>query len=145
MWGRIGIRRGPDEPDRGPGVCDRRYPSLGEAARRRFSALGYGNIELRVGDGTLGWPEPAPFDAILCFPLDLDRDGALCCRLMAPRLERFIGVIYRPETELTSHYADASLPQQFDAYVWLDETSAITPLGPAHHRPGMPETYPFGL
>src|SRR4051794_38808694 len=42
-----------------------RYPSLGEAARRRFSSLGYDNIELRVDDGTLGWPEAAPFDAIL--------------------------------------------------------------------------------
>ena len=42
-----------------------RHPSLGEAARRRFERLGYDNIELRVGDGTLGWPEAAPFDAIL--------------------------------------------------------------------------------
>src|SRR3954452_23774089 len=42
-----------------------RYPSLGEAARRRFSSLGYDNIELRVADGTLGWLEAAPLDAIL--------------------------------------------------------------------------------
>jgi len=35
--------------------------------------------------------------------------------LLEPRLERFIGVIYRPETELQSHYAQASLPGQFDA------------------------------
>lgn len=42
-----------------------RHPSLGEAARRRFAQLGYGNIELRVSDGTKGWPEFAPFDAIL--------------------------------------------------------------------------------
>jgi protein-L-isoaspartate(D-aspartate) O-methyltransferase len=42
-----------------------RHPSLGEAARRRFAQLGYGNIELRVGDGTKGWPEFTPFDAIL--------------------------------------------------------------------------------
>ena len=42
-----------------------RHPSLGEAARERFGELGYDNIELRVGDGTLGWPEAAPFDAIL--------------------------------------------------------------------------------
>ena len=59
------------------------------------------------------------------------------------RLERFIGVIYRPETELWSHYSQAVLPEQFDAFVWFDETRAITPLGPEHHR-GMPETYPFG-
>jgi erythromycin esterase-like protein len=61
------------------------------------------------------------------------------------RLERFIGVIYRPDTELMSHYADASLPQQFDAFVWFDQTSAVTPLGPEHARAGMPDTYPFGL
>jgi protein-L-isoaspartate(D-aspartate) O-methyltransferase len=81
------------------------------------------------------------------FLLDL-RPGeheALRRRLLEPRLERFIGVIYRPDTELLSHYSDASLPQQFDAYVWFDETSAVTPLGPAHAKAGMPETYPFGL
>jgi protein-L-isoaspartate(D-aspartate) O-methyltransferase len=42
-----------------------RHPSLGDVAQRRFSKLGYDNIELRVGDGTRGWPEAAPFDAIL--------------------------------------------------------------------------------
>ena len=41
---------------------------------------------------------------------------------MEPRLERFIGVIYRPETERWSHYSEAILPQQFDAWVWFDET-----------------------
>nr|WP_250811378.1 protein-L-isoaspartate(D-aspartate) O-methyltransferase [Neorhizobium tomejilense] len=64
-------------------------------------------------------------------------------RLSEPRLERFIGVIYRPDTELWSHYSQAILPEQFDAYVWFDETQAVTPLGPEHHR-GVPETYPFG-
>jgi hypothetical protein len=44
-----------------------------------------------------------------------------------------------------SHYAEASLPQQFDAFVWFDETAAITPLGPEHAKPGVPNTYPFGL
>lgn len=42
-----------------------RHHSLGEAARDRWRKLGYGNINLRVGDGTRGWPEAAPFDAIL--------------------------------------------------------------------------------
>jgi hypothetical protein len=55
-----------------------------------------------------------------------------------------IGVIYRPETELASHYFDASLPRQFDAYPWFDETRAVTPL-PTTAREGVPETYPFGL
>ena len=65
-------------------------------------------------------------------------------RLRRPRLERFIGVIYRPETELQSHYAAASLSEQFDAYVWFDETSALTPL-PTAQRAGVADTYPFGL
>jgi protein-L-isoaspartate(D-aspartate) O-methyltransferase len=42
-----------------------RHPSLSDAARRRLRALGYENVELRVSDGTTGWPEAAPFDAIL--------------------------------------------------------------------------------
>lgn len=79
------------------------------------------------------------------FLLDLDRHEALRRRLVEPRLERFIGVIYRPDTELLSHYADASLAQQFDAFVWFDETSAVTPLGPEHAKSGVPDTYPFGL
>ena len=54
------------EPDRRPGLRHR-APSRRwrEAARQRFRRLGYDNIELRVGDGTRGWPEAAPFDAIL--------------------------------------------------------------------------------
>jgi protein-L-isoaspartate(D-aspartate) O-methyltransferase len=64
--------------------------------------------------------------------------------LEAPRLERAIGVIYRPETELLSHYFQAVLPWQFDEYVWFDDTRAVTPLAAEEVR-GMPETYPFGL
>jgi len=79
------------------------------------------------------------------FLLDVGRHEALRRRLLEPRLERFIGVIYRPETEVASHYSEASLAQQFDAYVWFDETTAVTPLGPQHARPGVPDTYPFAL
>jgi protein-L-isoaspartate(D-aspartate) O-methyltransferase len=80
------------------------------------------------------------------FMVDLrkDRNRAVRESLMYPRLERAIGVIYRPETELASHYFDASLPQQFDAYLWFRETHAVTPL-PARAEVGAPETYPFGL
>lgn len=46
--------------------------------------------------------------------------------LGTPRLERAIGVIYRPETELQSHYFQAALPWQFDAYIWFDETRALS-------------------
>jgi protein-L-isoaspartate(D-aspartate) O-methyltransferase len=79
------------------------------------------------------------------FLLDPAEHEAVRQRLLEARLERFIGVIYRPETELASHYAQAVLPQQFDAFVWFDETRAVTPLGPQHARSGVPDTYPFAL
>jgi erythromycin esterase-like protein len=63
---------------------------------------------------------------------------------MEPRLERAIGVIYRPETERLSHYFEAQLARQFDAWLWFEETSAVTPLA-AEELAGVPETYPFGL
>lgn len=79
------------------------------------------------------------------FLLDLapGRHPALRRALCEPRLERFIGVIYRPETERWSHYSEALLPDQLDAWVWFDETRPPPPLGPEHHC-GMPETYSFG-
>jgi protein-L-isoaspartate(D-aspartate) O-methyltransferase len=79
------------------------------------------------------------------FLLDFSKDPAVRRRLVEQRLERFIGVIYRPDTELLSHYAEASLSKQFDAFVWFDETSAVIPLGPEHAKPGVPDTYPFGV
>jgi erythromycin esterase-like protein len=79
------------------------------------------------------------------FMLNPAADEAVRRRLLDARLERFIGVIYLPETELASHYAQASLPRQFDAFVWFDETTAVTPLGPEHAKPGVPDTYPFAL
>lgn len=64
--------------------------------------------------------------------------------LRQPLLERAIGVIYRPETEFLSHYFEAALSDQFDAYVWFEETRAVTPL-PAGRPHGAADTYPFGL
>jgi protein-L-isoaspartate(D-aspartate) O-methyltransferase len=64
--------------------------------------------------------------------------------LLAERLERAIGVIYHPETELQSHYFYASLPRQFDEYIWFDETRAVEPLTRETLK-GMPDTFPFGL
>lgn len=59
-------------------------------------------------------------------------------------LERAIGVVYRPQSELASHYFEAVLAEQFDAWIWFEETRAVTPLG--HERPrGAPDTWPFGL
>jgi erythromycin esterase-like protein len=66
----------------------------------------------------------------------------------ARRLERAIGVIYRPETERQSHYFQAELARQFDAVAHLDRTQALWPLD---RDPGWipegeaPETYPFGV
>lgn len=78
------------------------------------------------------------------FLLDLRENVPLRDALSKPRLERAIGVIYRPETERHSHYFDAVLPDQFDAYVWFDQTEAVTPID-ADDPHGTPETYPFGL
>jgi erythromycin esterase-like protein len=81
------------------------------------------------------------------FLLDLregEADERLLDALAEPRLERFIGVIYRPETERWSHYSEAVLAKQFDAWLWFDETEAVTPL-PGEQRPGEEEMYPFGL
>ena len=64
--------------------------------------------------------------------------------LLEPRLERAIGVIYRPETELASHYFHAALPRQFDEYIWLDTTQAVQAFETAEME-GLPDTYPFGL
>ncbi len=67
--------------------------------------------------------------------------------LVEPRLERAIGVIYRPETELQSHYFEARLAQQFDAVIHVDRTRALEPLERTTRWDlGEPaETYPTGL
>ncbi|KAF2742738.1 putative erythromycin esterase [Sporormia fimetaria CBS 119925] len=63
------------------------------------------------------------------------------------KLERFIGVIYRPDTERWSHYVRSSLSKQFDAFVWFDTTHAVEAF--EVHQPEEAvergETYPFGL
>ena len=74
------------------------------------------------------------------------RRGALREELVPPRLERAIGVIYRPDSELASHYFYASLPHQFDELIWFDETRAVAALPALATRAlDRPETYPFGL
>lgn len=76
------------------------------------------------------------------------RDGSDAAReLRRSRLERAIGVIYRPESERLSHYFRACLPRQFDAVIHFDETRAVEPL---EHTPRWitgeaPETFPTGL
>jgi erythromycin esterase-like protein len=81
------------------------------------------------------------------FLLALRDDVRVTEALSDPRLERAIGVIYRPESERVSHYFEARLPQQFDAVIHFDETHAVEPLDrTAGWDTGEPpETYPFGL
>jgi erythromycin esterase-like protein len=67
--------------------------------------------------------------------------------LMQKRLERFIGVIYRPSTERQSHYSSAVLPEQFDGLVWFDQSKAVGALEVHQPRSELEydETWPFGL
>lgn len=85
----------------------------------------------------------APHDNFL-LPLRYPMNKDVRRKLLPERLERAIGVIYRPETELQSHYFYASLPAQFDEYIWFDKTRAVEPLTKAMSEGGM-DTFPFGL
>jgi erythromycin esterase-like protein len=73
-----------------------------------------------------------------------DASDELRYELGHPRLERAIGVIYRPDTELQSHYFHSDLPAQFDEWIWFDQSEAVTPLGHAR-APELPRSHPFGL
>jgi erythromycin esterase-like protein len=68
-------------------------------------------------------------------------------RLEGRRLERAIGVIYRPETERISHYFHARVAEQFDLLAHIDETTAVEPLERSSEwqAGGVPETYPWGV
>jgi hypothetical protein len=87
-----------------------RHPTLGESAKRRFEKLGYDNIDLRVGDGTKGWPEAAPFNAILVaaggpeVPPALKEQLAIGGRLVVPvgeaeRWQRLLKITRTNETD----------------------------------------------
>lgn len=81
-----------------------------------------------------------------CFMLDL-RDSQMKELLARPRLERAIGVIYRPETERLSHYFDAYLAMQFDAVIHFDHTRALEPIDrvASWSHEDIPETFPAGM
>lgn len=81
------------------------------------------------------------------FLLPLQEGTAVAHGLSEPMLERAIGVVYLPETELASHYFYASLPQQFDAVLHFDQTRAVEPLERASEWGiGEPaETFPSGV
>jgi protein-L-isoaspartate(D-aspartate) O-methyltransferase len=77
-------------------------------------------------------------------PLRKARGRQVAASLLEPHLERAIGVIYRPETERHSHYFQATLPQQFDEYIYFDETRAVNAL-PVIPSDRPPDTFPFGV
>jgi erythromycin esterase-like protein len=81
------------------------------------------------------------------FLLIWSESDLLAQRLRDGRLERAIGVIYRPETERQSHYFQAQLPDQFDAVLHFDETRAVEPLEyTSEWEVGeLPETFPFAV
>lgn len=108
----------------GPPQRKRVRPPLPGSYEERLSATGLGRFVLPLHDDDVA-------DA-----------------LEGPLLERAIGVIYRPQTERTSHWFRARLPEQFDAVVHLDETRAVAPLDPfptLDDGGEPPETYPFGV
>jgi protein-L-isoaspartate(D-aspartate) O-methyltransferase len=134
--------------------------NLGHLCRVEFGNKAY-NVGFGTNKGTVAaassWDAPMEIKTVL--PAIADSYENLCHRSSVPsffldlsqtpslssaRLERAIGVIYRPETELTSHYFQAVLPDQFDEFVWFDKTTAVSPLK-AKELEGLPETYPFGL
>lgn len=78
------------------------------------------------------------------FALKNPKSSEVHDELLKSRLERAIGVIYRPETELASHYFHAVLPKQFDEYIWFDKTQAVNPFQTTELE-ALPDTYPFGL
>jgi erythromycin esterase-like protein len=82
----------------------------------------------------------------VAFWLDLRRP-TVAQPLSEARLERAIGVIYRPQTERLSHYFYAQLSQQFDSVIHFDESEALVPLEPTSDWDNfkIPETYPSGI
>jgi protein-L-isoaspartate(D-aspartate) O-methyltransferase len=140
--------------------------NLGQLCRKAFGAQAY-LVGFGTDNGTVAaaseWDGPMEVKVVrpalpdsyerLChatglarFMLGLRGREKLCgpASLGKERLERAIGVIYRPETERASHYFRADLPQQFDEYIWFDSTKAVTPLETAAIE-GLPDTYPFGV
>lgn len=139
--------------------------NLGQLCRREFGQgcyiIGFGTHAGRVAAAS-DWGGPMEVKDIvpslassyerMCheagvpsFMLPLrDAPEALKGALIEPRLQRAIGVIYRPQSERASHYFQAVLPDQFDEYIWFDWTGPVQPFA-THELEDMPDTYPFGL
>ncbi len=139
--------------------------NIGRLCRARFGSRAY-SIGFGTDSGTVAaasdWDHPMEIKEVrpalkgsyesLCHQTGTPRfmlplrggDSVLVNGLGTRHLERAIGVIYRPETERQSHYFEARLPQQFDEYIWIDQTTAVTPLA-TESLAGLPDTYPFGI
>jgi erythromycin esterase-like protein len=113
-----------------PGRVKRVRPGLADSYEALFHEAGQG-----------AWDGGADFF------LPLRDVGEASAGLREPRLERAIGVIYRPETERRSHYFHARLPDQFDAVLHFDETRAVEPLDQdtGWDSGEVPETFPVGV
>lgn len=141
--------------------------NLGELCRERFGEACYA-VGFGTDHGTVAaaheWDDPMEVmdvrpahpdsyervchdSGVPAFLLPLARGGHPEAReaLMPERLERFIGVIYRPHTELASHYSHACLPRQFDEWIWFDESRAVDPLAVPAADGRVADTFPFGL
>jgi erythromycin esterase-like protein len=141
--------------------------SVGQLVRER-----YGQTSMLVGfttySGTVtaanDWDAPAErkqvraalagsYEALFhaveipAFELRLRAGTAVSQALRDPRLERAIGVIYRPDTERMSHYFYARLSEQFDAVIHFDHSRAVEPLERTAEweRGEVPETFPVGV
>jgi erythromycin esterase-like protein len=82
------------------------------------------------------------------FFLDLRRLGEASGALREARLQRAIGVVYRPDSERLSHYFHARIAEQFDGILHYDRTHAVQPLerhGEHHAEDEAPDTYPSSL
>jgi erythromycin esterase-like protein len=101
------------------------------------------------------WVRPAPPDSVeelfheageKAFLLRLG-DATRADAMRSARLERAIGVIYRPDTERQSHYFRSRVAEQFDTVIHIDETRAVEPLErtAGWERGEVPETYPFAV
>jgi len=103
---------------------------------------------MQLRDGLPGsWEDVFHQTGIERFFLDLRSGGELAALAEAQRLQRAVGVIYRPETERQSHYLYSRLSKQFDAMIHIDETSALEPLDAAvpWNASEAPETFPSGI
>jgi erythromycin esterase-like protein len=140
--------------------------NVGQLLRQKFPEAVV-NIGLTTHSGTVtatsNWDEPAQLKRVRpaisgsfedlfhrtdvpCLLLGL-RDFVIRAEMAEPRLERAIGVIYRPETERASHYFTARLSEQFDAVVHFDETRGVEPLDTVASwtKEDLPETFPAGV